>query len=77
MKQWNNPTIEEMALNATAYSPDGGARQDGAYTSRDGVFNIPSYGGSDGDNGVPGIAGNDPSINPSGTGGFVQVNPKP
>ena len=70
MKKWNNPSIEELDLNATAYSPAGGTRQDGAYMSNDGHYNYNTYGPSGGeDDGTPAIHGNHPGIGQSHTGG--------
>lgn len=73
MKLWNVPSLEEMDLKATAYSPAGGNRLDGTYNSYDGKFTHKSFGSSSGDSGTPSLAGNDPSKSPK-TGGFVQVN---
>ena len=77
MKKWNNPSIEELDLNATAYSPAGGNRQDGAYKSNDGKYNYQTYGPSGGeDDGTPHIAGNDPSgaLPITGNGSFTWVD---
>ena len=46
MKTWNQPMIEELDLNATAYSPAGGTVIDGSYVSRNGKYDIPTYGPS-------------------------------
>ena len=74
MKKWNNPSLEELDLNATAYSPAGGSRVDGAYNSNDGKFYYPTYGPSGGaDDGNPHLTGNDPSIVPAGGNGSFTV----
>lgn len=75
MKKWSNPSLEELSLNATAYSPAGGTRIDGTYQSYDGQFTHRSYGASSGDSGTPGLTGNDPSVVPAGQdSGFVKVD---
>lgn len=77
MKKWNTPSIEELDLNATAYSPAGGNRLDGAYKSTDGKYNIPTYGASSGDNGEVRMNGNDPTITDHGARtDFITVGPK-
>ena len=58
MKQWENPKIQELDINATAYNPKGGFKKDGSYTSEDGLFNIPTYGLSTGNTGTPGVVVN-------------------
>ena len=76
MKKWNNPSIEELDLNATAYSPAGGNRLDGAYRSNDGKYNYPTYGPSGGDEGEVHMNGNDPSVGGHGAkgNGFITVH---
>ena len=72
MKKWNNPSIEELDLNATAYSPAGGSRLDGAYQSNDGKYKYETFGPSSGNEGKPILNGNDPSIGSISAGnGFV------
>lgn len=53
MKKWNNPELQELEINATAYAPKGGYTKDGSYTSDDGKYNIPTFGFSTGNSGVP------------------------
>lgn len=72
MKKWNNPSIEELDLNATAYSPAKGSRIDGTYKSYDGEFTHHSYSASTGDSGTPSLAGNHPGKVPK-DGNFVGV----
>lgn len=48
MKIWNQPSLEELDLNATAYSPNGGSTEDGMYVSEDGLYHDFTYGPSGG-----------------------------
>ena len=73
MKKWNNPSIEELDLNATAYSPAQGNRIDGTYKSYDGAFTHHSYAPSGADNGEPHLTGNHPGKVPKGDA-FVETN---
>lgn len=52
---WSEPTVSELNINETAYSPDGGNTKDGAYISKDGQYTIPTYGPSTGNSGVPDV----------------------
>ena len=45
--------MEELNVRATAYSPNGGMIEDGAYQSNDGKYTIPTYGPSSGNSGEP------------------------
>lgn len=74
MKKWNTPSLEELSLNATAYSPSSGSRVDGVYLSKDGLYTHNSYGGSDGNSGTPILSSNHPGIVPAGSNGFVHVD---
>ena len=38
MKKWNQPALEELDLNATAYAPEQGSKVDGSYISTDGKY---------------------------------------
>lgn len=55
MKKWEIPFIEELSVQETAYDPDGGCQVDGCYTSRDGKYELPTYGPSSGNTGIPGV----------------------
>lgn len=46
MKTWNQPALEELNLNATAYAGNPGVVVDGSYTSSDGNYEIPTFGPS-------------------------------
>lgn len=46
MKIWNQPSLEELDLSATAYSEKKGSVVDGSYVSGDGKYEIPTYGPS-------------------------------
>lgn len=54
MKIWNEPSMEELNVNATAYSPDGGKFVDGTYKSNDGKYIDNTYGPSGENTGYPG-----------------------
>ena len=43
MKKWNQPALEELELNATAYAPEMGSKVDGSYVSKDGQFTYFTY----------------------------------
>ena len=43
MKTWNQPSLVELDLTATAYSPDSGSKVDGFYVDRDGVTTHYTY----------------------------------
>lgn len=53
MKVWNSPIVEELAVKATQYDPNGGTKADGQYISMDGKYSYYTYGPSSGSNGVP------------------------
>ena len=53
MKKWNSPEMEELDLNATEYSKNGGARKDGVFTSEN--LTVEFYGPSSGNDGKPAI----------------------
>ena len=46
MKNWTEPTLVELNLDATAYAPENGHVVDGSYVSTDGNYHIPTYGPS-------------------------------
>ena len=46
MKTWNQPTMEELDLSATAYGNINSPCVDGSYTSTDGKYTKETYGGS-------------------------------
>ena len=43
MKNWNQPAIEELDLNSTAYAPEKGSKIDGSYVSEDGKYTHNTY----------------------------------
>lgn len=49
MKIWNQPMLEELDLNATAYAPSKGTVVDGSYVSTDTQFTEYTYGPSGSD----------------------------
>ena len=65
MKKWNNPSLEELSLSATAYHPDGGSKYDGTYQSNDGQYTDHTYGPSSGNAGKPYLKGNNPPDYPA------------
>ncbi|WP_155832292.1 hypothetical protein [Butyrivibrio sp. MC2013] len=58
MKTWNTPVVEELGVQATAYSPLSGTREDGHYESDDGKYYKPTYGPSS-NSGTPEVIVND------------------
>ena len=73
MKKWNNPSLEELNLNATAYNPAGGNRVDGSYKSNDSRYTYDTFASSSGNSGTPALTGNDPSRVSRDSDGFVVV----
>ena len=55
MKKWENADLVALKVRATAYSEDGGNKQDGWYKSYDGKIIDPTYGPSEGNSGDPTI----------------------
>lgn len=53
--EWKTPVLTELKINKTEYNPNGGNTEDGAYTSKDGKYNFPTYGPSTGNSGTPGV----------------------
>lgn len=48
MKNWTEPTLVELNLNATAYAPEKGTTVDGSYVSKDGQHTYYTYAPSGG-----------------------------
>ena len=55
MKKWDSPAFIELNVKSTAYSKQGGTKQDGWYDSYDGRYHDPTYGPSGDNNGTPEI----------------------
>lgn len=43
MKIWNQPSLEELDMSATAYAPEKGNKVDGIYVSEDGKYTHYTY----------------------------------